>query len=116
MSWEEVQQGPAFWFTVVAVIVVFGPVIAERLRLPGLMGLLLGGALIGPNMLDVLPGFDTLDSVGSIGVLYLIFRQDVPARPSSYRRRTPLMTSWLRSSGSQGESPTRSAAFSSRSW
>jgi len=73
MSWEEVQQGPAFWFTVVALIVVFGPVIAERLRLPGLMGLLLGGALIGPNMLDVLPGFDTLDSVGNIGVLYLIF-------------------------------------------
>ncbi len=73
MSWEEVQQGPTFGFTVVALIVVFGPLIAERLRLPGLMGLLLGGALIGPNMLDALPRFGTLDSVGSIGVLYLIF-------------------------------------------
>jgi Kef-type K+ transport system membrane component KefB len=73
MSWAEVQQGPTFGFTVVALIVVFGPVVAERLRLPGLMGLLLGGALIGPNMLDVLPRFDNLDSVGSIGVLYLIF-------------------------------------------
>lgn len=73
MSWEEVQHGPTFGFMVVALIVVFGPLIAERLRLPGLLGLLLGGALIGPNMLDVLPRFDTLDSVGSIGVLYLIF-------------------------------------------
>ncbi len=73
MSWEAVQQGPTFGFTVVALIVVFGPLIAERLRLPGLMGLLLGGALIGPNMLDVLPRFEALDSVGSLGVLYLIF-------------------------------------------
>ena len=73
MSWSEVQQGPAFGFTVVALMVVFGPLIATRLRMPGLLGLLLGGALIGPNMLDVLPSFDTLNSVGTIGVLYLIF-------------------------------------------
>ncbi len=73
MSWEQIQEGSTFGFTVVAMIVVFGPLIAERLRLPGLMGLLLGGALIGPNMLDVLPRFDRLDSVGSLGVLYLIF-------------------------------------------
>ncbi len=73
MSWSEVQQGPAFGFTVVALMVVFGPLIAAQLRMPGLLGLLLGGALIGPNMLDVLPSFDTLNSVGTIGVLYLIF-------------------------------------------
>jgi len=54
-------------------IVVFGPLIAERVRLPGLMGLLLGGALIGPNMFNVLPSFESLDSVGSLGVLHIIF-------------------------------------------
>jgi Kef-type K+ transport system membrane component KefB len=31
------------------------------------------GAVIGPNMLDVLPRFTGLQAVGSIGVLYLIF-------------------------------------------
>lgn len=86
MSWEEIQQGPTFGFTVVALIVVFGPLIAERLRLPGLMGLLLGGALIGPNMLDVLPSFDTLDSVGSIGVLYLIFLAGLQLDIDSFTR------------------------------
>lgn len=73
MSWEQIQEGPAFGFTVVALIIVFGPLFAERVRLPGLLGLLVGGALIGPNMLDVLPSFDSLDSLGSLGVLYLIF-------------------------------------------
>lgn len=73
MSWAEIQAEPTFGFTVVGLIVVFGPLIAQRLRLPGLLGLLIGGALVGPNMADVLPNFATLESIGSIGVLYLIF-------------------------------------------
>jgi Kef-type K+ transport system membrane component KefB len=73
MSWTELQAGSTFGFTVIGLIVVFGPLIAEKLRLPGLLGLLLGGALIGPNMLDVLPDVQGLQSAGEIGVLYLIF-------------------------------------------
>lgn len=65
MPWEQLQQSSIFGFTVVALIVVFGPLIAERARLPGLMGLLLGGALIGPNMFNVLPSFESLEAVGS---------------------------------------------------
>jgi Kef-type K+ transport system membrane component KefB len=73
MNWAEVQSSAAFGFTVVGLIIVFGPLVAERLRLPGLLGLLMFGAIIGPNMLDVLPRFSGLQAVGSIGVLYLIF-------------------------------------------
>jgi Kef-type K+ transport system membrane component KefB len=73
MNWADVQSTPAFGFTVVGLVIVFGPLIAERLRMPGLLGLLLCGALIGPNMLDVLPRFTGLQAVGSIGILYLIF-------------------------------------------
>lgn len=73
MNWESVQSGPAFGFTVVGLVIVFGPLVAERLRLPGLLGLLMFGAVIGPNVLDVLPRFTGLQAVGSIGVLYLIF-------------------------------------------
>jgi Kef-type K+ transport system membrane component KefB len=73
MNWAEVQSSAAFGFTVVGLIIVFGPLVAERLRLPGLLGLLTFGAIIGPNMLDVLPRFSGLQAVGSIGVLYLIF-------------------------------------------
>ena len=73
MNWADMQSSPAFGFTVVGLVIVFGPLIAERLRLPGLLGLLMFGAVIGPNMLDVLPRFTGLQAVGSIGVLYLIF-------------------------------------------
>jgi Kef-type K+ transport system membrane component KefB len=73
MDWAAVQSSPAFGFTIVGLVIVFGPLVAERLRLPGLLGLLTFGAVIGPNMLDLLPRFTGLQAVGSIGVLYLIF-------------------------------------------
>jgi Kef-type K+ transport system membrane component KefB len=73
VNWVEVQSSPAFGFTIVGLVIVFGPLVAERLRLPGLLGLLTFGAVIGPNMLDLLPRFTGLQAVGSIGVLYLIF-------------------------------------------
>ncbi len=73
MNWADVQTSPAFGFTVVGLVIVFGPLVAERLRLPGLLGLLMFGAVIGPNMLDVLPRVAGLQAVGGIGVLYLIF-------------------------------------------
>jgi hypothetical protein len=46
MDWAAVQLSPAYGFTVVGLIIVFGPLVAERLRLPGLLGLLLFGAVI----------------------------------------------------------------------
>jgi Kef-type K+ transport system membrane component KefB len=48
MTWSDLQAEPAFGFAVVGLVIVFGPLIAERLRLPGLLGLLVFGAVVGP--------------------------------------------------------------------
>ena len=71
MTWTQLQAEPAFGFMVVGLIIVFGPLIAERMRLPGLLGLLVLGAAVGPNVADLFPTFTTLRSIGNIGVLYL---------------------------------------------
>lgn len=68
-----IRSEPAFGFFILALIIIFGPLLAQRLRLPGLIGLLVGGALIGPNMLDVLESFTGIQALGDLGVLYLIF-------------------------------------------
>jgi len=54
-------------------VILFGPFVAERLRLPGIIGLLLGGFLIGPTGLGLLQSVTTVDSLGQIGLLYLMF-------------------------------------------
>jgi Kef-type K+ transport system membrane component KefB len=88
MSWTQVQAEPAFGFMVIGLVIVFGPLLAERLRLPGLLGLLLGGALIGPNMLGVLPSFRGLESIGELGILYLIFLAGLQMDLETFKRYT----------------------------
>jgi Kef-type K+ transport system membrane component KefB len=73
MITEAIRNGPVFSFLIIGIIIIFGPLIAERLRLPGLLGLLIGGALIGPNMLAILDDFRAIENIGQIGILYLIF-------------------------------------------
>lgn len=86
MTWTELQAEPAFGFTVVGLIIVFGPLVAQRLRLPGLLGLLVLGAVVGPNVLDLFPTFVTLRSIGDIGVLYLIFLSGLQLDLDSFAR------------------------------
>ncbi len=66
-------HGPALGFLLVGLVFVFAPWVAERLRLPGVIGLLAGGALIGANGFDLLTNPAVLDSFGSFGLLYLMF-------------------------------------------
>jgi Kef-type K+ transport system membrane component KefB len=68
-----IRSEPAYAFLLVATIIIFGPLLAEKIKLPGLIGLLIGGAVIGPNMLGLLDDFSGLQAFGDIGVLYLIF-------------------------------------------
>ncbi|HHC07662.1 MAG TPA: cation:proton antiporter [Actinobacteria bacterium] len=54
-------------------IVVFGPIVAERLRIPALIGLIGGGMLAGPFVLGWLEDGGLVDALGAIGILYLMF-------------------------------------------
>lgn len=58
---------------ILLVIVVFGPVLAERFRIPGLVGLIAGGMLFGPFMIGWLEYGGLVTELGAIGILYLMF-------------------------------------------
>ncbi len=66
--------GPAWEFLVLFLVVIIGPPLLERARLPGIIGLLLGGFIIGPNGLNVIgAGNTTVPELGQLGLLYLMF-------------------------------------------
>jgi Kef-type K+ transport system membrane component KefB len=70
----EEPKGPAFPFLVLFVVIVAGPMIIEKFRFPGIIGLLLGGLLIGPHALGwVGSGNTTVPDLGQVGLLYLMF-------------------------------------------
>ncbi len=54
-------------------IVVLGPILAERFRIPGIVGLIAGGMIFGPFVIDWLESDGLVDELGAIGILYLMF-------------------------------------------
>jgi Kef-type K+ transport system membrane component KefB len=66
--------GATWEFLVLFVVVIIGPPLLEHARLPGIVGLLLGGFLIGPNGLNLIgAGNTTVPELGQLGLLYLMF-------------------------------------------
>jgi Kef-type K+ transport system membrane component KefB len=60
-------------FFVAAIVLLVAPLAAARLRLPGLVGILLGGTLVGPFVLDWIAREGVVVSLGALGLLYLMF-------------------------------------------
>jgi Kef-type K+ transport system membrane component KefB len=54
-------------------VVVLGPIVAERLRIPGIVGLIAGGMIFGPFVIGWLESGGLVTDLGSIGILYLMF-------------------------------------------
>ncbi len=70
----EHPTGPALPFLVLFVVIVAGPLIIEKFRLPGILGLLIGGFVIGPHCIGIIgSGNTTVPDLGQIGLLYLMF-------------------------------------------
>jgi Kef-type K+ transport system membrane component KefB len=67
-------KGAPWEFLVIFATLLLGPVVLRRARVPGIIGLLLGGYVIGPHGLGVIgSGNSTLPDLGQLGLLYLMF-------------------------------------------
>ncbi|MEA5569241.1 cation:proton antiporter [Anabaena sp. UHCC 0399] len=65
---------PIIAFTILLTVIFTVPPIFERLRLPGLVGLLLAGVILGQSGLKLLdPDSDTITLLSDIGKIYLMF-------------------------------------------
>ena len=80
-------------FFVAAVVLLAGPVLAERVRLPGLVGIVLGGTLIGPFVLDWVAREGLVESLGELGLLFLMFIAGLELDLDEFQRnRSPALT------------------------
>jgi Kef-type K+ transport system membrane component KefB len=58
---------------VLLVVVVFGPIVSERLGIPAIVGLIFGGVIFGPFVVGWLERGGVVSDLGAIGILYLMF-------------------------------------------
>jgi Kef-type K+ transport system membrane component KefB/nucleotide-binding universal stress UspA family protein len=69
-----ITESPIFAFTILLVVIFAIPPLFERLRLPGLVGLLVAGVVLGQNGLGLLDSeSETIKLLSGIGKIYLMF-------------------------------------------
>lgn len=68
------KEEPIVSFAVLLAVILLVPPLFERIRLPGLVGLLAAGVILGPNGLQLFQkGSPTMTLLSDIGLVYLMF-------------------------------------------
>src|SRR3954468_6197550 len=70
----QAPSGEVLEFFVLFAVILLGPIVFNRLGLPGLIGLVIGGFAIGAHGLGLIAaGNHTVPELGHLGLLYLMF-------------------------------------------
>ena len=84
---QEIQKSPIVAFTILLLVILIVPPIFERLRLPGLVGLLTAGIVLGPDGLKLLSSeTETMKLLSDIGKIYLMFVAGLEIDLEDFRR------------------------------
>lgn len=70
---EELFSKPVGFFLIVMAIILITPLISERLKLPGIIGIIIGGMLIGPHGFGLVRVDSRVEFLATIGLVYLMF-------------------------------------------
>ena len=66
-------KNPVLVFSVILFIILLSPILMNRLKIPNLIGLILTGAIIGPNGLNLIERDSSIILFGTVGLLYIMF-------------------------------------------
>ncbi len=66
-------QNPVLIFSLVLFIILLAPILLNRIRIPGIIGLIVSGIIIGPAGLNILEKSLFVDVFSTIGLLYIMF-------------------------------------------
>ena len=66
-------DNPVLIFGLAMVVFLVAPLVLQRYRLPGIIGIIIVGAAIGPNGIGLLERDATIELLGEVGLIYLMF-------------------------------------------
>lgn len=77
---------PAAIFMTIMVVLLVAPLISEFARLPGIVGLILGGILVGEHGFNLLATNETIELFATVGLIYLMFNAGLEIDLQQLRR------------------------------
>lgn len=66
-------EDPVLKFLLVLIIILAAPLLLNKIKVPHLLGLIIAGAIIGPNGFNVLARDSSIVVTGTTGLLYIMF-------------------------------------------
>src|SRR5690606_19557384 len=60
-------------FSLILLIILVAPIVLNRFKIPGIIGLILSGMIIGPHGLFIIQKNSAVDLFSTIGLLYIMF-------------------------------------------
>ena len=64
---------PVLKFLLILIIILSAPLLLNKLKIPHLLGLIIAGAIIGPNGLNLVLRDSSIILSGTAGLLYIMF-------------------------------------------
>lgn len=81
---------PVLIFSIVMATVLIAPLLAEKVKLPGIIGLIFFGVVLGPHVMNILERDATIDLLGTIGLLYIMFQAGLEINLDEIKRNKHL--------------------------
>ena len=98
MKWIDLNlpiTDPTWIFLIVLMIILFAPLLFNRLRIPNIIGMILAGMLIGEHGLNLLARDSSFELFGNVGLYYIMFLAGpVSSHPSCWPACTPPILSY----------------------
>lgn len=66
-------QNPVIIFSLVLFIILFAPILFNKIKVPHIIGLILAGVIVGPYGLNLLMRDSSIVLFGTVGLLYIMF-------------------------------------------
>ena len=66
-------EDPVLIFSVILAIILFAPIIFDKIKIPHIVGMILAGMILGPNGINLLSHDSSFELFGQVGILYIMF-------------------------------------------
>ena len=79
-------QNPVLIFALILLIILIAPILFKKLKVPGIIGLIIAGVIVGPHGLNLLAQNSAIELFSTIGLLYIMFITGLELEIHEFRR------------------------------
>lgn len=79
-------KNPVLILALTLLIILFAPLILKRFRIPGIIGLIIAGVIIGPNTMHIIETSTSFELFSKTGLLYIMFLAGLEIDMQEYKQ------------------------------